>query len=70
MSFKKNTITYALYADDELKIEGNAYVIGDYLGIKPISVYSLYRRQKEKIIPRKYTNIKIVRTDIFGDEER
>lgn len=70
MSFKKNTITYALYADDELKIEGNAYVISDYLGIKPISVYSLYRRQKEKIIPRKYTNIKIVRTDIFGDEER
>lgn len=70
MSFKKNTITYALYVDNELKIEGNAYAISDYLGIKPISVYGLYKRYKKKITPRKYKNIKIVRTDIFGDEER
>lgn len=70
MNFKKNTITYALYVDDELKIEGNAYVIGNYLGIKPISVYALYRRYKKKITPRKYENFKIVRTDIFEDEER
>lgn len=56
MSFKKNTITYALYIDDELKIEGNAYIIGNYLGIKPISVYGLYKRYKKKITPRKYEN--------------
>lgn len=70
MSFKKNTITYALYIDDELKIEGNAYVIGNYLGIKPISVYGLYKRYRKKITPRKYENLKIVRTDIFENEER
>lgn len=65
-----NTITYALYIDDDLKIEGNAYDIGNYLGIKPISVYGLYKRYREKIKPRKYKKLKIVRTDIYGDEER
>lgn len=68
MRYKKNTITYALYIDDEFKIEGNAYDIGNYLGIKPISVYGLYKRYREKIKPRKYQNLKIVRTDIYGDE--
>jgi hypothetical protein len=68
MSIKKNMITYALYIDDELKAEGNAYIIGNYLGIKPISVYGLYKRYKKKITPRKYENLKIVRTDIFEDE--
>lgn len=68
MRYKKNTITYAIYIDDELKIEGNAYVIGNYLGIKPISVYGLYKRYTKKIKPRKYQNFKIVRTDIFENE--
>jgi hypothetical protein len=68
MSIKKNMITYALYIDDELKAEGNAYIIGNYLGIKPISVYGLYKRYKKKITPRKYDKLKIVRTDIFEDE--
>lgn len=68
MRYKKNTITYALYIDDEFKIEGNAYVIGNYLRIKPISVYGLYKRYRKKITPRKYENFKIVRTDIFEDE--
>lgn len=68
MRYKKNTITYALYIDDELKIEGNAYVIGNYLGIKHISVYGLYKRYRKKNKLRKYKNIKIVRTDIFEDE--
>lgn len=70
MRYRINTITYALYIDDDLKIEGNAYDIGNYLGIKPISVYGLYKRYREKIKPRKYKNLKIVRTDIYGDEER
>lgn len=70
MRYKKNTIIYALYIDDEFKIEGNAYDIGNYLGIKPISVYGLYKRYRKKITPRKYENFKIIRTDIYGDEER
>lgn len=49
MRYKKNTITYALYIDDEFKIEGNAYVIGNYLGIKSISVYGLYKRYRKKL---------------------
>lgn len=67
MSLKKNTITYALYADNELKIKGNASAIGDYLGIKPICVYALYKRLKESK-PRKYKGFKMLRTDIFENE--
>lgn len=70
MSIKKNMITYALYIDDELKAEGNAFDISDYLGVSPRYVYALYKRQKKNINHRKNKNMKIVRTDIFEDEKR
>lgn len=70
MSIKKNMVTYALYIDDELKAEGNAFDISDYLGVSQRYVYALYKRQKKNINHRKNKNMKIVRTDIFEDEKR